>query len=149
MKLTSRLPILSAVLAGLAVLVPAAPARAGDLVVVVSHVGSATGEVLCALHAEASGFPGAGAAVATRALKADPEGVTCRFPALRAGPYAVAVFHDLNGNRKLDTTILGLPAEDWRVSNNVRPSLRAPTFAEAQVSVGETGPTTVDVRLGR
>jgi uncharacterized protein (DUF2141 family) len=31
-------------------------------------------------------------------------------------------------NRKLDTNFLGIPAEQWGASNQVRPNLRAPRF---------------------
>lgn len=149
MTVTSKRLVRSATLFLLAFFVATGPAWAGDLVVVVSNVGSAAGEVLCALHVNAAGFPTAAAAVATRAVKAGPQGVTCHFAGLRAGAYAVAVVHDLNGNRKVDTNLLGLPVEDWGVSNNVRPRLRSPSFAEAQVQVGETGSTSIGVTLGR
>lgn len=127
----------------------AAPASAGDLVVNVTGIRSADGEVGCALHSSPAQFPTGNAGVPIRWQKADPNGVACRFAGLRAGAYAVAVSLDLNGNRKTDTNIVGLPTEDWGVTNNVRRRLRAPTFEEAQVMVPESGTTTVTVRLGR
>lgn len=49
----------------------------------------------------------------------------------RAGTYAIALTHDLNGNRRTDTDFLGRPTEDWGVSRGARPLLRAPRFDEA------------------
>jgi uncharacterized protein (DUF2141 family) len=36
--------------------------------------------------------------------------------------------HDENGNRKVDTTFVGMPVEQWGVSNKTSPALRAPRF---------------------
>ncbi len=124
-------------------------ADASELVVNVTGIKSSVGEVGCALHASAAQFPTGNSGTMVRWQKANSEGVVCRFSGLRAGAYAVAVSHDLNGNRKTDTNLLGMPTEDWGVTNNVRPSLRAPTFEEAKVSIPETGAKTVTVRLGR
>ncbi len=125
------------------------PAAAGELVVNVTGIRSASGEVGCALHANAARFLSGDGDVPVRWQKADPQGVTCRFPGLPAGPYAVAVLHDLNGNRKTDTNVFGLPTEDWGVTNNVRPAMRAPTFEEARITLSGEGRLTVGVRLGR
>lgn len=133
----------------LGALIATAPAGAGELIVHVTGIKSAAGEVGCALHADAAQFPTGNSGAPVRWQKANPEGVVCRFSGLRAGAYAVAVSHDLNGNRMTDTNFLGMPTEDWGVTNNVRPGLRAPTFEEAKVSVPGTGATTVTVRLGR
>ncbi len=125
----------------------AVPAAAGDLVVTVTGVDSPEGEVGCALHQDAAAFP-QGPAARTQWRKAAERGVRCRFQGLEPGSYAVSVFHDANGNRKLDTNLLGIPAEAWGMSNNVRPALRAPDFAEAKLDVG-AGARTIEVRLRR
>ncbi len=142
------LPIVaSGAAAGLAA--SAMPARASELVVNVTGIRSEAGEIGCALHANAARFLSGTGDVPTRWQKADPKGVTCRFAGLPAGQYAVAVLHDLNGNRKTDTNLFGIPTEDWGVTNNVRPAMRAPTFEEARVTLSGEGRVTVGVRLGR
>ncbi len=60
----------------------------------------------------------------------------CTFKDVPAGRYAIAVSHDLNGNRKTDTNILRIRKEEWRVSGDVRPTLRAPRFDEAAFDLG-------------
>lgn len=78
------------------------------------------------------------------------EGVTCRFADVAPGRYAVSVVHDLNGNRRIDTTLIGLPTEAWGVSKGVRPTLRAPRFDEAAFVVQDgDGETVLDVAVGR
>lgn len=72
--------------------------------------------------------------------------LTCVFERLTHGTYAVAVAHDLNGNRKTDRNFLGMPKEAWGVSNNARPSLRAPRFQEAVVQLSENLTIAIEVR---
>lgn len=131
------------------VLLMTAGAEAAELRVTVTGAGSSAGEVGCGLYAEERGFP----MDPTRAVQlwqpAKTNGVVCRFEGLRPGTYAVAVSHDLNGNRRTDTNFIGLPTEDWGVSNNARPSLRAPRFAEAAVQVTEGAPVVIEIKLGR
>ena len=47
------------------------------------------------------------------------------------GYYAVAVYHDLNNNGKMDKNALGIPTEPYAFSNNVKVKWRAPKFQEA------------------
>lgn len=44
--------------------------------------------------------------------------------------YALGLFHDLNDNGELDTNWLGLPAEPWAFSGQLRSKLRLPRFGE-------------------
>ncbi len=56
---------------------------------------------------------------------------------LPAGRWAVAVYHDLNNNQKLDTNKLGLPKEPYCFSNNYRPKLSRPKFDHCSFEMGE------------
>lgn len=64
----------------------------------------------------------------------------CVFEKLPPGTYAIAVHHDENDNRKLDTNLLGIPQEGYGVSNNHIPALSAPTWQESKFTV-EAGKT--------
>jgi len=123
-------------------------ASAVELVVTVSGLQGPEGEVGCALYRSAEGFPMDAGKAATVWQKAKPGSVECRFENVAPGRYAVAVSVDLNGNRKTDTGFMGIPREDWGVSNNVRPKMRAPKFEEAAFEVtGET--TRIEIKAGR
>lgn len=125
----------------------ATPSFAASLAIKVSGVSEPRGEVGCALHTAASTFP-MGEAPRRIWVQAGASSVTCRFDDVPPGVYAVAVSHDLNGNRKTDTNLLGLPTEAWGVSNNARPALRAPRFDEATFAVPQGG-TEISVRIAR
>ena len=67
------------------------------------------------------------------------------FTEVPPGTYAVAVFQDLNGNRRLDRTPLGLPLEPYGFSNDAG-RLRRPTFAGASIRITDRD-LQVSVRL--
>jgi uncharacterized protein (DUF2141 family) len=66
------------------------------------------------------------------------------------GSYAVSIGHDLNGNKRVDTNFIGLPTEQWGVSNNARPSLRAPRFDEAVFKVAaDAKEWVIDIKVAK
>lgn len=62
------------------------------------------------------------------------------------GDYAVAVYHDVNDNGKLDKKLFGIPKEPYGFSNNYRPVVSAPNFNDCRISVG-TGEKTISIKL--
>jgi uncharacterized protein (DUF2141 family) len=62
----------------------------------------------------------------------------CVVRGLKVGPYAIKVFHDLNGNGKLDMNLVGMPTEPVAFSNNAKVNMRAPTWGEAMINVSPT-----------
>jgi uncharacterized protein (DUF2141 family) len=124
-------------------------AFAADILVNVSGISEARGSIGCALFPDRSGFPMDNSGARALWLPADPRGVSCRYTDLPDGTYAVSVSHDLNGNRRTDTNFLGIPTEAWGVSNNARPTMRAPRFEEAAFTVSGGRSVTIDVRLAK
>lgn len=133
----------------LALLAICLPAVAADLTVAVSGLKNEKGEVGCALFRSSEGFPMDNRKAVAQWQKAKPGLLECKFENVEAGSYAVAVSLDLNGNRKTDKNFVGMPTEDWGVSNNVRPKLRAPRFDEAMFVVKEGLPTRIEIGLAR
>jgi uncharacterized protein (DUF2141 family) len=67
------------------------------------------------------------------------------FKNLKAGEYAVRVFHDQNNNGKLDTGIFGQPVEGWGVSNDARGFMSAPPFKKMLINVQKDVKTTIRI----
>lgn len=57
------------------------------------------------------------------------------FANIPAGTYAVSVFHDENGNQKMDTNFMGIPKEDTGCSNNAKGFMSAPKWKDAKFDV--------------
>lgn len=60
----------------------------------------------------------------------------------KPGIYALALYHDENGDGKFDRTGVGLPAEGYGFSNNPATLAGLPTFKSVRLAVPKSGLTT-------
>jgi uncharacterized protein (DUF2141 family) len=128
----------------------AARAHAAELVVRVTGLDKPLGNVGCSLFAGPLGFPMDNTTARVMWQTADAKGMTCRYSDVPAGSYAVSIGHDLNGNKRVDTNFIGLPTEQWGVSGNVRPSLRAPRYDEAAFKVdADAKEVVIDIKVAK
>jgi uncharacterized protein (DUF2141 family) len=58
-----------------------------------------------------------------------------KIPDLPPGRYAVALIHDLNKNHKLDKNFIGVPKEQWGMSNNPHATIKAPPIEKAMFTL--------------
>jgi len=58
-----------------------------------------------------------------------------KFPGVVPGSYAVMVYHDENGNGKLDKSPSGMPLEGWGFSRNARGHYGPPAFDAARIDI--------------
>lgn len=65
---------------------------------------------------------------------------------LPAGDYAISLFLDENGNKKLDTNFLGIPKERFGFSNNPRILTGAPSYQDCDFRV-ESETKKMEIRL--
>ena len=56
---------------------------------------------------------------------------TIRFDGLTPGQYAFRLFHDLNGDGRMNTNPFGIPTEPFAFSNNARGSFGPARWADA------------------
>jgi uncharacterized protein (DUF2141 family) len=113
----------------------------------VHGVRSDAGELVVVLYGDnPDDFLRKGRRLARERVPARSGSVTVRLAAPRAGTYAVAVYHDENNNRKLDTSLIGLPTEGFGLSNNPVVRFRTPRLADAAFPVGD-GRAAVDIAL--
>lgn len=109
-------------------LLPVAPSS-GTLQVYLQNVEQAEGQIRVAVFDEPRSFAREEPSVRSRVLPADAEGVLVfGIPDLPYGYYAIAIFHDLNNNEKLDRNALGIPQEPYAFSNDPAAKWQAPDF---------------------
>jgi len=106
-------------------------AHAADLTITVKGVRSADGAVFLAVYDSDKSFMKAPQAKTTRRLNASKGDLEIVIHDLPAGKYAIASYHDENGNGKLDTNALGIPEEGYGFSNDARGTSGPPQFSEA------------------
>ncbi len=123
--------------------------NAAELKVNVIGIAINSGPIGCSLFNSDEGFPMDGSKGKQIWVEPNATKVTCEYKDLNPGKYAVSVMQDTNSNKKVDTNIVGIPKELWGVSNNVRPSFRAPKFSEASFSIQENGDNNIEVEIAK
>lgn len=131
-----RAAVRIACLGGLLLAAPL-PAGAAELVIRVVGLRSAMGEVHFAIYDTPELFPTYEGRVARGHVPARAGGTVIRLPGVSTGRYAVAIFHDENGNGSFDQGFLGIPLEDYGFSNNARGFFAPPSFESAAFDIGE------------
>ena len=67
------------------------------------------------------------------------------FKGLKKGTYAVSLFHDENGNKKMDTKIFGIPKEPYGFSNDATGFMGPPKFKDAKFNIEANKTITIKV----
>ena len=112
---------------------------AADLEVRIEGLRSADGDVRVALHRhmEDAKFPGDAGVVGAIMRSAASGTVRVIFADVAPGAYAVAAFHDADGDGELAQNFLGMPTEGYGFSNGAVGFMGPPRFSDAAVTVGE------------
>ncbi|MFP2908906.1 DUF2141 domain-containing protein [Pyxidicoccus sp. 3LFB2] len=118
----------------------AANVNAATLTLELEGLRTKSGHVLIAVHTDAASFAGKVEPIATRRVEVTAEKLTVTIPDLAPGDYAVSLFHDTNGNDKLDTNFIGIPKEGYAFSNNVG-ARGMPKFKDARFTLSADGTT--------
>lgn len=119
----------------IAMLTVGASAAQHTLRMKIKGVESAKGKVSAALYTDQNSFLKFDKVFKSVSAKAEKGGTRLIVENLPDGDYAVAVFHDKNGNGKLDTNFLGIPKEPVAFSNAKMKTFGPPKFKECAFSI--------------
>ncbi|MET0520049.1 MAG: DUF2141 domain-containing protein [Burkholderiaceae bacterium] len=126
----------------------AAPARAADLILDVRGLGSAQGEVMVAVFGDAESWLRKPVAVARQPAAGQKDGVlSLTLKDLPPGALALSVFHDLNGNGRLDRNLMGIPQEPFAFSNDAVGQFGPPRFEQARFEPNPAGKADAAARV--
>lgn len=126
-------------------LLPLTVLAQNELVVEVQGVRSSDGNINVAVYNKADGFLKFEGVYKSDSTKAIAGKTKIRIENLPSGEYALAVFHDENGNNILDTNWLGIPREPVGFSNSRMKTFGPPSFHECSFSLHSN--RSVEVRL--
>lgn len=105
------------------------------------------GQTCFSLFNRDSGFPTrSDAALRTECIAVRQVPQTIQLKDLQPGRYAIAVLHDLNGDREANRNVLGMPTEGFGFSRNPKIGFKAPRFEEAAIAV-KGKQTQIQIRL--
>ncbi|MBD2251005.1 DUF2141 domain-containing protein [Nostoc parmelioides] len=118
------------------------------LTVVVNGIRQQKGAICFRVYASEKGFPMSDTSeIQSGCTRVTGKSVTKSFSGLKPGKYAVAIVHDENGNRKLDTDFFGIPKEGFGISNNPIVSIQTGTPAFSKSSFTVTKSTSVNISV--
>jgi uncharacterized protein (DUF2141 family) len=114
------------------------PAVAADLTITITGLRSAEGMVRLAIFDDADAFP-MGEELDSRDVPARAVAQTVVFTGLKPGRYAVAMHHDENNNKEMDTFFFVIPREGYGFSRDAPVFFGPPDFSQAAVTVPAKG----------
>jgi len=115
------------------VLAPAAVSE--TLYVEVENIEVADGWIWIGVYDSPQAFLNKEKAVVVKGYEVSKTGrMRLQVPDLPFGKYALALFHDVNGNGLMDQNFLGIPTEPYAFSRKPRSRWRVPRFDEVQFS---------------
>lgn len=144
--------LLMAAIAQLAIAQSVSAQLIANLTVQIDGLQGQEGNVCLKLFDAAQGFPNDNESAVARtcvpiATAAQP--FTYSFPNLPAGTYALAIYHDRNGNEVLDRGAFGMPLEGYGFSNNA-PAVTGPArFQDAMFLLAGTQSIEVQMRYSQ
>ena len=104
----------------------------------VTEIKSTEGQIAVLLFNNENGFPQeVDKALKSQFFQIEGQEKVIEFEVPSTGEYAVTVFHDENGNKKLDTNWIGMPKEGIAVSNNAKGRMGPPKYKDASVQILE------------
>lgn len=122
-----------------AILALPATGWSADLELKVENVKEAVGSLRLGIYGSADDFRKT--AVKEVQVPASGSPAVIRVPGLAAGDYAIAIYHDRNGNQKLDSNLLGIPNEPYGFSGSGRNLGGPATWQQARFSLPAEGGT--------
>lgn len=107
--------------------------KSNKLSIEIKGMNSSKGNISLALYDNKEDFPSINKTFRSKVQNAKNK--TIVFDELNSGTYAVAVYHDENGNGVLDKNIFGVPTEKYGFSNDAREKFSYPAYSSASFSL--------------
>ena len=118
----------------------------GKLTVVPVGLEKDEGSVMIRLASGEADFESDGPAFRLAIVKVENKQAVAVFEDVPHGEYAIKIFHDENGNEKLDSNFLGIPKEKFGFSNNALGRFGPPSYEQARFRF-ETAELTIEIEM--
>ena len=110
---------------------PSHPVERGTLQLEVGNIRDTRGMIRVGLFHREEGFPDPEKVYWGKGFSPEKGKISIEIPDLPFGDYALAIYHDLNNNGKLDKNLWGIPTEPYGFSGAVKAKWSSPGFREA------------------
>lgn len=106
-----------------------------NLKVAVTNIKETKGKIDMGVFNSAESFLEKGYEFKTESKIIDSDSIVITLQNLEPGDYAISLFHDINSDNVCNLNLFGIPTEPYGFSNNFKPKLSKPTFADCMFSL--------------
>lgn len=121
------------------------PGETGELKIKIQNIHPTEGKLYIAIYDNTDNFLNTDSAAYYKIASISAENELVIIPDMKIGTYAISIFHDLNGNGKLDANMIGIPKEPYGFSNNSMGRFGPPKFKNAAFEF--SGDMKIDIKL--
>ena len=107
-------------------------AQDGTLTIRITNIKEVKGQVVISIYDKKENFPKEGKEYRKEVVNVDTTMVLYTYTNLPHGEYALAIFHDENSDGICNLNFFGIPKEGYGFSNNIKPTLSAPSFEKTK-----------------
>ena len=123
-------------------------AQSGIVKVIITGIENTDGNVEIGIYNSKETFSVFGKEIQGAKVKPIKTGsLNYTFENLLDGTYAIAVWHDENGNQKMDKNLFGVPKENYGFSKNIFGTFGPPDFEEVSFKVVSREVVTLTINL--
>ena len=117
------------------------------MTITIRGISELKGNIMLAIFDKSDGFGSEDYACKKMVIKVDAQNQEIVLPTLLEGKkYAVALYHDVNCNQRLDKNILGMPLEKYGFSNDARSTFGPPSFESAAFIFSQEIKTSITIK---
>jgi len=113
--------------------------NAGKFIISVIEFESSDGKAMIALFNSEESYSETGVNFKSNALEIADQKAEWIIDELPFGEYAIKLYHDENGNKKMDRNMLGIPSEDYGFSNNATGNFGPADYEDAKFIFNTSG----------
>lgn len=125
---------------------PAFAQSDGGKLTLTLDTGARTGAVMVALFNAKDAYDGGAAPVASARVDVAAGQHEAVFENLPTGDYAAKMYHDVNGDGRMNTNPFGMPTEPYAFSNNAVGNMGPASWERARVSVSGDVRQTIEIK---
>ncbi len=124
------------------------PPGTGRVELTMTGFESEEGQAMVAFYIDGRGWPdGEEGLFASAVVPISGGTAVTTFEDVPAGPFAVSVYHDEDGDGKLDTNLVGIPSENYGFSADASGVFGPPSFEEASLELAAGASMQITVRV--
>jgi uncharacterized protein (DUF2141 family) len=139
------LPIKYILLIGFALGSPMTFSQSCDLTIEIPNLKNQKGQIEIGIYNKKENFPHDDGQYRFIIIESNKFSGNYKIQNLPKGEYAIALMHDENADRKCNRNLFGIPKEGYGFSNNIRPSISAPSFEDCKINLDRN--MTINIKL--